>query len=131
MSARNLSITMLLLWNSIWTFTTSLLWSTKTHVGPFFLIEQYWEALTVPILGMAFQPVSPCSFNDASNTGFSRHHRAHRLLPFPIWLGDRPRCQRASHPRECHSLTQAAHLSCHCSIMVLLNNTTPREKACP
>src|SRR5260370_33227096 len=44
MSARNLSITMLVLWNSIWTFTTSLLWSTKTHVGPFFLIEQYWGA---------------------------------------------------------------------------------------
>ena len=43
--ARNLSICIHLLWNLISTFTTSLLCSTKTHVDPFFLIEQYWGAL--------------------------------------------------------------------------------------
>lgn len=33
----------------------------------------------------------------------------------PFWLRDWPRCRRASHPRQCHSLTQAAQPSCHCS----------------
>ncbi len=71
------------------------------------------EATTLPFWSWRKQPVSPFPVDDAY-TGFSRRLRAQDSLPFCILLADRGLCQRASHPKECRSLTQAAQSSCHC-----------------
>ena len=59
--------------------------------------------------------------SEASDAGF---------VPFPLdWLADQVRCQRASHPKKCRFLTQAALSSYHSSSKALTGNTSYREKA--
>jgi len=59
-------------------------------------------------LGQVYQPLSPVVSNDASNTGFSRQHKAQDWSFSRLWLAVANVCPQAKAPNEWHSLTPAA-----------------------
>jgi len=87
-------------------------------------------AILIPFWFGRPQPVSPVDRNGASDTGFSRQHRAQGLSPFP-WTGSEIGVVVSGLPTLARAIRQRRPLSPRVTVhtRLLKSNTSSREQA--